>query len=141
MSAEKIKSLDIYTDGGSRGNPGKAAISFTIYDDKGNKVSEESKFIGIATNNVAEYRALIDALKEASKYCKDKISCFSDSELLVRQLNGAYKVKAKHLKELFSELKAKEKMFKHVSYFHRPRTNPKIVRVDKLLNKKLDGLE
>jgi len=139
MSTE-IRSLNIYTDGGSRGNPGNAAIAFRIYDNKGNIISEKSESIGVCTNNTAEYKAVIAALEEASKYCKGEIFCFSDSELLVRQLNGRYKVKAKHLKELFSEVKTKEKIYERVIYKHLPRTNPRIARADKLLNKKLDKL-
>ncbi|MBI4010526.1 MAG: ribonuclease HI family protein [Candidatus Aenigmarchaeota archaeon] len=141
MGAEKIGSLHIYTDGGSRGNPGNAAVAFTIYDSKGKIVSEKSESIGIRTNNFAEYTALILALKEAVKYCHGKVFCFSDSEIMVRQLNGVYKVKVKHLKELNKKVKELEKMFEQATYKHLPRTNPRISRVDKLLNKELDKLK
>ena len=141
MTAGKILSLKIYTDGGSRGNPGNSAIAFTIYDGKGKIISEKSKNIGISTNNIAEYTALISALEEASNFSQGEIHCFSDSELLVKQLNGKYKVKKKHLKELFSKIKDKEKMYEHITYSHLPRTNPRIARADKLVNKELDKLE
>lgn len=132
------KLLHIYTDGGSRGNPGSAAIAFAIYDDKGNLISSQTRGIGITTNNVAEYTALISALETAYNYSNGEISCFSDSRLMVNQLNGKFKIKKQHLKKLHSEAKEKEKMFKLVTYVHVGRTNPRIVHVDRLLNKKLD---
>lgn len=134
----KMKPLFIYTDGSCQVSTGNAAIAFTIYDDDGNIVSEDSKFIGRATNNIAEYKALIVALEEASKYSKNDIFCFSDSELLVKQLNGQDKVKAKHLKELFSEVIEKAKKFKRVTYAHRQeKEDPKIARVDRLAKAKM----
>ncbi len=136
----EVRSLFIYTDGGSRGNPGDAAIGFAIYDAERKLLIEKSKNIGIATNNVAEYKAIILALEEAVKYSRNKISCFSDSQLVIKQINGLFKIKKKHLKKLFLEVKNKEKMYKSIKYSNLPRSHSKIAQVDKLVNKELDKL-
>lgn len=129
--------LYIYSDGSARPNPGNAAIAFTIYNDEGKIVSEDSKYIGKSTNNIAEYKALISALYEASKHSTGDIFCFSDSELLVKQLNGEDKVKAKHLKKLFEEVMEKSKKFKSVTYEHRQeKTDRRIARVDRMAKAK-----
>lgn len=141
MVKEKIQSLFIYTDAGSRGNPGNAAIAFVIEDDTGNILKQHSEYIGVTTNNVAEYKAIIAALEEGSRYCRDEIFVFSDSRLIVEQSKGAFKTRKKHLKELSLELKNKEKLYKRVTYSHLSRRNPKIVRVDKLVNKELDKIK
>ncbi len=142
MAAKKSHpSLSICTDGGSRGNPGNAAYAFIIEDEKGLVLFKRSKFIGKATNNVAEYTALIRAMEKASAYCTGDISCFSDSEFMIDQLNGKDKVRKKHIRELYSKVKDLEKSFKSVKYSHLPRENPKIARVDRLVNKELDKIE
>ena len=138
MVRKNFYSLSIYTDGGSRGNPGNAAIAFIIEDGKGYVLFKHSEFIGRKTNNIAEYTALIKAMEKASRYSRGELSCFSDSEFMIKQLNGKNKVKAKHIIELHSKVKEMEKKFKHVRYVHLPRNNPKISRADKLVNKELD---
>lgn len=93
--------LIVYTDGASRGNPGRASYGFTISDDKGKLLYEEGKYIGITTNNVAEYTAVLEALK----YIKEnftgsdsvEIEHYADSKLVVEQLSGRYKIKSPHL--------------------------------------------
>ena len=87
--------LTIYTDGGARGNPGPSGIGVCITDEKGNKVKEISEHIGNATNNQAEYGALVRGLEEAKKLKADEISIFMDSELVVKQVKQEYKVKDK----------------------------------------------
>lgn len=133
----KTEKLYVYTDGGSRGNPGPAAIALVICNKK-KILTEFKEYIGEATNNVAEYRALIKALEIAVDYCRKEIFCFSDSQLLIRQLNGQYKIKAKHLLNLFHELKNREKSFERVVYNHVRRNNKFITRADKLVNLALD---
>ena len=128
--------LHIYTDGGARGNPGPAAIAFII-EGKGAVLKKHSEFIGKATNNTAEYTAIIKALEEASHFGKEVI-CFCDSRLVVNQLSGKYKIKEKHLKEKFLEAKEREKMFEKVTYHHVPRENPKIKIADRMVNEELD---
>lgn len=132
----------INTDGGSRGNPGKAAIGIVIRDEN-NKVLEKYKEkIGITTNNVAEYKALIKGLELASKYTKEgnkEIKVFMDSELIVRQLTGVYRVKQSHLISLFENVKKLESKFKKISYTHVFREDKYQTEADKLVNEALDG--
>jgi len=100
--------MNIFIDGASRGNPGECAIGFIVYDKSGNEVTRFGKKIGQNTNNFAEYSALIEALKylcvnEIALQIDGRISIYSDSELLVRQMNGEYKVKSNSIKALFNE--------------------------------------
>ncbi len=104
-----MEKLLIYTDGGARGNPGPAAIGAVLQDESGKIVGEISEYIGEATNNIAEYEALVRALTLAKKIFKEalremKIEVRMDSELVVRQLSGVYKVKDPGLKEKFAVL-------------------------------------
>lgn len=116
--------ITIYTDGGSLNNPGKAAIGFLIYLD-GKLTYEHSQFIGIASNNVAEYTALITALTYVQEHLLStnpqirKITVFADSELMVKQLNGLYKVKHPDMKLLYPKVKSLEEAFSFpVEYVH-----------------------
>jgi ribonuclease HI len=95
--------LHAFTDGASRGNPGDAGIGFIVRDEAGNVVLEESGYIGRATNNVAEYRALLALLRRMSKIGCSHLVIHSDSELMVRQMNGQYKVKDRDLKEYYQQ--------------------------------------
>ena len=101
--------LSIYTDGGSRGNPGRSGCGVVIYDDKNNIVFQQSQYLGIKTNNEAEYFGLINALswlsKNQSNYSIDKVTIFMDSQLIIRQMQGLYKVKAKNLIQYFANAK------------------------------------
>lgn len=93
-----------HIDGGSRGNPGPAAAGFVLRDaDDGQVLQQAGVFLGEATNNVAEYRGLIEALKRAATLGAEEIDVRSDSELLVRQMNGQYRVKNAGLKPLFEQ--------------------------------------
>lgn len=131
--------LIVYTDGASRGNPGPAGFGIVICDESGKIVKKYGEFIGNATNNIAEYRALIKALELASSFPVSEIKCFSDSELMVRQLNGEYRVKNEKLGELFLQVREKEKRFEKINYFHMPREEDLIKRADKLANLAIDG--
>jgi ribonuclease HI len=140
MNERFIDKLSIFIDGASRGNPGHGAIGFVIYDQNGNILREYAECIGNCTNNVAEYKALIKALEFGSTHSRGEVICFMDSELVVKQMNGSFRLKKTHLKELFQEVKLKESMYKKVTYQNLPREHPKIVRVDKIVNKALDQL-
>lgn len=94
--------MQIFTDGGSRGNPGKSACAFIVYDGK-KEIYSESKYLGINTNNYAEYSGVILALKWAPS--NSFIQLFSDSELMVKQLNGIYKIKNLELQKLAIQIK------------------------------------
>jgi ribonuclease HI len=100
---ERFNALALYIDGASRGNPGPAGIGVVIKDPAGRTVAEISEFIGRGTNNVAEYRALIRGLEEAANLGARTVTVRSDSELLVRQLKGEYKVKSPDLSPLHLE--------------------------------------
>lgn len=93
-----------YTDGASRGNPGESGIGVVLKNEKGSVLASHADFIGMTTNNVAEYQALLQCLKMAQETSCTRLIVHSDSELMVRQLQGAYKVKDKALKGLFDEV-------------------------------------
>ena len=93
----------IYTDGGSRGNPGPASGAYVLSDPQGNVIGGKGVFISKATNNVAEYTGMIEGLKAAAQIGAKSVELFSDSELMVKQINGIYKVKSPNLKELYSK--------------------------------------
>lgn len=107
--------IEVYIDGAAKGNPGPAGIGIVIC-----KVQEIKQYIGRVTNNVAEYKALITALKHLSlsQNNKEEIIIYTDSQLLVRQLNGIYKVKSLSLQDLYREVKELEKNFKKISYHY-----------------------
>jgi len=140
--AEKIIT---YTDGGSRNNPGPAAIGIAIQEtsDKRQGMKEYSKFIGKATNNEAEYQAVIFALKKVKQLIgkkkaeKAEIEIRSDSELLVNQLNGQFKIKEKDLIPYFIEIWNLRQDFGKVEFVLIPREEKK--KADRLVNRELDN--
>jgi ribonuclease HI len=117
----KIKKAVIFTDGLSRGNPGPAAIGAAIKDEQGGLIASLSQSIGHTTNNQAEYRAVIAALEQAIKLGFDRIEMFSDSELIVRQINGQYRIKAALLKPLHLRVRQLQSHLKSFSITHIPR--------------------
>ncbi len=135
----KNQRFTLYTDGGARGNPGPAAIGFIILDASGSVAREHAGRIGIATNNQAEYKALIAGLELAATIWTGEIDCVSDSELLVRQLTGVYAVRSANMKPLHSAVKALERSFHGVTYKHVARDDPWIARCDAMVNRALDG--
>ena len=124
--------LIINTDGLSKGNPGTAAIGATIKDERGKMLATISQRIGITTNNVAEYKALIAALKQALKMKGTQVEIRADSELMIRQLSGRYKIKAEGLKPLYIEVTQLLARFESVSLKHIPRELN--AQADKLAN-------
>ena len=129
--------LSIHTDGGARGNPGPAAIGAVIFDEKRAIVREISEYIGRATNNQAEYRALIRGLEDAKKLGASSVSIVMDSELIIKQLKGEYKVRDKGLQPLFAEAWNVLQSFSSYSVKHVPRAKNK--RADELVNRALDA--
>lgn len=127
--------LNIYSDGGSRGNPGPAAIGAIFYADN-IKISECSEFIGNATNNEAEYKALIMALLKAKTLKAKNLSCYLDSELVVKQLNREYRIKDDKIIPLFIKIWNLMFDFDKVTFTHIPREKNKAA--DTLVNKTLD---
>lgn len=134
-----MPALEVFTDGGSRGNPGPAAIAALVYGG-GRLLKSHSEFIGEATNNVAEYRAVIRGLKLASAFGSGPIAVTLDSQLVASQLSGAYKVKKGHLQELWDMAKKEERRFSSVEYRHVMRTDPRVATADRLLNAMLDAV-
>ena len=130
--------LWIYSDGGARGNPGPAAIAFIALNDKGETVKADSRFIGVHTNNQAEYEALLMALEFASDQKMLEIFCHLDSELVVKQLNGLYAVKNNELWLLWRKVQQLKVCFSKISFVYVPRGNPQIERADAFVNKTLD---
>jgi ribonuclease HI len=127
--------LTINIDGASRGNPGPSGIG-AVFSREGEKVVEYKEFVGNTTNNLAEYMALKKALTIASTLKDEEITVLSDSELVVKQRNYSYKVRAKQLKTIFREINNLEKYFKSVQYKHVPRESNR--DADFLANKAID---
>lgn len=132
------KLIYLVTDGAARGNPGPAAIGFGIYSREWGKLHEEAKYIGEATNNEAEYKALIWGLEEGVTYGRGSVKHFTDSQLLVRQLGGSYAVKADNLIPLYRNVKEKETLFEACTHEHKNRSDERIQRIDHLINEVLD---
>lgn len=133
-----MDTLLTYTDGGARGNPGPAAIGIVMCTAEDRILYEKGERIGRATNNRAEYTAVIRALELAAHYKPAAVRCTLDSELVVRQLHGEYKIKNVQLKALFEKLKQRERAFGKVTYHHVRRSHPMIRRADRLVNEALD---
>lgn len=129
--------LEVYTDGAARGNPGHAAYAYLLVE-KGVVVLERSGYAGIATNNTAEYLAVIHALDAAAERTDGDVSVYSDSELVVRQMTGEYRVNKEHLRELKAEVLDRTRLFRSVSFISVRRTNPFTARADRLCNQELD---
>lgn len=130
----KIYPICDYTlnfDGCSKGNPGLAGIGIVIYN-KGIEIHSAYKFIGIKTNNQSEYSALIFGLQEAIKMEIDQISIFGDSQIVINQINGLFKIKSDNLLELNKEANELKKQFKYIEFNHVPREKNK--RADELSN-------
>lgn len=138
-----MKKFIIYTDGGSRGNPGPSALGVVFYNEKEKILKRYSHFLGHATNNQAEYQAVVFALKKFKAVfgkiaAKDsEIEIRSDSELLVKQLKGEYKILDEKIQPLFLEIWNSRIDFKKITLIHVPRERNK--EADKLVNEALDS--
>ena len=128
------------SDGGARGNPGPGAIGVIVREDEKILTKYSSKIGKFVTNNVAEYEALIKALELATRFTKDEITCVLDSELVVKQLLGEYKVKNPDLVKLFLKVQKLQENFCKIKYVHVSRENKFQVIVDELLNEELDKM-
>ncbi|HJX69796.1 MAG TPA: ribonuclease HI family protein [Dehalococcoidia bacterium] len=133
------KSVKVFTDGGSRGNPGPGAIGLLILDEQNNEIDNFKECIGHTTNNRAEYQALIKGLDLAARHTRDTVYCYLDSELVVKQMTGAWRLKDDELRVLYHKAKDKERPFREVVYTHVRRTNPTMRKVDRLVNEAFEG--
>lgn len=131
-----MERLLLYTDGGSRNNPGPAATGFVLKTEEGQVLEKGGRFLGQATNNEAEYQALIAGLKEAKKFAPQNLTCFLDSSLVVNQLNGRFKIKEARLRELIFEVKTLEQEFPSIRYQYVSREKNK--EADAIVNQLLD---
>lgn len=127
--------LIIYTDGGARNNPGPAGIGIVIKDETGNVLETHKEYIGEKTNNQAEYEALIKAL-ELAKDKAEKLEIFLDSQLVVNQVKGHYKVKNADIRNYLFKIRTLEQNFEDISYNLVPREENKLA--DKLVNQAID---
>ncbi len=127
----------VNVDGGARGNPGPAAIAAVVQDDGGEVLEERGERIGKATNNVAEYRALLLGIERAAALGAKELELVGDSELVVRQVKGEYKVKDENMRELHAEVKRALAPFERWSIRHVRREQN--VEADRLVNQVLDG--
>jgi ribonuclease HI len=127
----------VNVDGGARGNPGPAAIAAVVQDADGQVLQEKGEKIGRATNNVAEYRALLLGIEMARGLGASELELVGDSELIVRQVEGKYKVKDAALRELHTEVKRALELFESWSIRHVRREHN--AEADRLVNEALDG--
>jgi ribonuclease HI len=126
----------LYTDGGSRGNPGPAAYAYVLEAEDGTVLDARGETIGVATNNVAEYRALVAGLECAVEAGVDELEVVSDSELVVKQMRGEYRVKNRALQQLFLEASQLAREIARVTYTAVRREHNELA--DRLVNEALD---
>ena len=131
--------LEVFIDGASRGNPGPSSVGVVISDGSGRVLKEHGRRIGAGTNNVAEYTALLDALDLCRELGGSDIRIHSDSQLLVRQIKGLYKVKKPRLADLMARAREKMRGFACVEFTHVPRERNR--EADRLANQALDSAQ
>ncbi len=133
------KKISIYSDGGSRGNPGPAAAAFVAKSQNNKRIGQENIFLGKTTNNVAEYNGVLLAWHWLDKLQAkpQRVDFYIDSQLVVKQLNGEYKIKSNHLQTLVMKIKRLEKQANFDIYYHHVRRE-KNTEADSLLNEALD---
>jgi ribonuclease HI len=127
----------LFTDGGARGNPGPAAYGFVLEAEDGSMLAAHGEAIGTATNNVAEYSGLVAGLRKAIELGVEALELVSDSELMVKQMRGEYRVKNEGLKPLFEEAQSLARKLGRVEYRHVKRAHNEIA--DRLVNEALDA--
>ena len=129
----------LFTDGGSRGNPGPAAYGYVLEADDGTVLAAHGEAIGVATNNVAEYRALVEGLRKASELHVAELEVVSDSELVVHQMRGEWKIKKDTLRELWEEASDLASRIGNVRYTAVRREHNELA--DRLVNDALDAAQ
>ena len=132
----QVKRVQIYADGGSRGNPGPSASGYVIYDDRRRELVYRGVYLGVTTNNQAEYTALKLALEEASRFGARDVEVYMDSLLVVNQMKGIFKVKNRDLWPIHDALKQLTQQFRRVTFTHVPREHNRLA--DAAVNEALD---
>jgi ribonuclease HI len=130
--------IKLFTDGAARGNPGPAAIGVVLYNENDEVLEQHCRYLGTATNNMAEYEALLAGLELAKKYLPCGVHVHMDSELVVKQMLGSYRVKNEHLIGYFQKANRLKSHFDTVSFTHIPREMNKLA--DRLANQALDSV-
>ncbi len=130
--------LEIYVDGASRGNQGPSAYAFIFIKKEAGQIHKGSGFLGEQTNNISEYMAIINALRAAEKFTQGNVKLYSDSQLVIKQINKEYQAKAGHLIKLRDEVYRLRSTFEKVEFFNVRRNHPNIQACDALCNKCLD---
>jgi len=130
----------VYTDGGSRGNPGPSAYGVVLANEDGKVLKQTARFLGEGTNNEAEYRGLIAGLSLALEIGADEVEVVMDSQLVVHHVDGSYRLKAEHLRPLLEEARTLMKRFRSAKVVFRGRENPMTSRADELVNQELDAM-
>ena len=136
IAVNKSRKIIIYTDGASRGNPGEAAAGVMMWDSNGDPIGRISLYLGKLTNNQAEYKAALTGLLAAYVQGCDEVECRLDSELVVRQLNGEYKIKDAELQALAAQVQKAAARLRHVTFSHVGRSSND--QADGLANEILD---
>ena len=139
VNMKYVGKVNLFSDGGSKGNPGPGSIAILICCQDNKLLHEYSECIGHCTNNQAEYKALIKGLDYCAKYTRGDVVCFSDSELIIKHMNGQYRLKNDELRSLYHDVVKNANVFKSVTYQHVPRTNQRIQRADKLVKQAHEG--
>jgi ribonuclease HI len=127
----------LWTDGGARGNPGPAAYAYVLEDEDGNSLATHGEAIGVATNNVAEYSALVAGLEKAVELGVRELEVVSDSELMVKQMRGEYKIKNEALRDLSLQASGLARGLSRVTYTAVRREHNELA--DRLVNEALDA--
>ncbi len=136
-SSKKQRSLKVFTDGGSRGNPGPSASGFVIFNEAEEIIEEGGEYLGVTTNNQAEYQAVKLAIQSSLKFDPDEVHFFIDSLLVVNQMKGVYKIKNRDLWPIHSDIKKLSENFRKVTFTHVPREQNKLA--DAKVNEVLDS--
>jgi ribonuclease HI len=131
--------VHLFTDGGSRGNPGPAACGYVILDTQGKVIEQKGTYVGEATNNYAEYQGLLHGLERCKKLGASSVSCFLDSELVVKQMTGEYRVKHPDLRPLWEQARSYFIHFQSLTFTAIRREKNK--EADRMVNEALDSSE
>lgn len=132
-----ITKAKLFTDGGSRGNPGPSALGYAILDETDSIIHKEGEYLGITTNNQAEYRALKAGMEKALELGIRELEVFADSMLVINQVNGSWKMKNQELLPVYTDIKALTQKFERITFTHVPRAMNKLA--DGMVNECLDS--
>jgi len=140
LTEEEQEPLSLYTDGASRGNPGRSAIAYAIYDQTGLLIEKDAKCIGRHTNNEAEYEAVLWGLQKVTERRCTSVRAFCDSELVVKQVSGKYRTKDPRMAIYVERVRKYKEIFGSFKLASVSRENPRMRLVDALVNEALDSV-